>query len=292
MVVVGTPGSFASAPEAVMLASADVSATKRDVLPRRPVASFIAGASNGYFAGVWGTRNRVTLSVLDRNWESAATYEVRGRVAGGTLRARFGSLGRIAVEFRPSGKVTYHRPPKRCVGPVRRTIYGNFVGTIRFRGEQGYTRFNQRGAEGALETAGRWRCNDASSSVDQEGAAMHTVLAAFAAVRLGKLSFRAGTLRSPGKRGLTAFRATSSEQRGRMKIKRSATVFGADRSFVFDEGLNLAVVSPPRPFSGSATYVRNPDGTSSWRGRLRVDFPGAKNRSLANDSFSTRLTQR
>ena len=74
-----------------------------------------------------------------------------------------------------------------------------------------------------------------------------------------------------------------------MKIERSALAFGRDQSFLFDEGLGSATLSPPYPFSGSATFLRGPDGMSSWTGQLRVDFLGASNRSLANDTFSTRL---
>ncbi|MEX2448478.1 MAG: hypothetical protein WD404_07020 [Solirubrobacterales bacterium] len=75
-----------------------------------------------------------------------------------------------------------------------------------------------------------------------------------------------------------------------MTIERAATSLGPERSFVFDPGLGTATVSPPRPFSGSATLTPGPGGTTTWTGSLKVDLPGRKGVPLATPSFTASLT--
>lgn len=278
----------------LVVPASSLGASKKEAPLRNPVASFAVPASNGYVVGVGGGRGRVSLLAIHRSLEGSVSYEVPARVTGEVVRARFGKLGRIAVRFQPSGRVKHRRPPRGCQGRPKRTIPGVFVGAIRFRGEQGYTRLAIGRAKGKMEESPRWRCRsadrgDASRAAKASAAEGTTVLEATSS--RNRLAFSAGLVRPSGKREVAVFNATSNERRGKMLIERSALAIGRDRTLAFDEGLTSATVSPPRPFSGSAAFLTNPDGTTSWTGDLRVDFPGAKNRSLVGDTFTARLSR-
>jgi hypothetical protein len=59
-----------------------------------------------------------------------------------------------------------------------------------------------------------------------------------------------------------------------MRILRFAAALGGSETFVFDESLTSATVRPPFPFTGSGSFLRNPDGSISWTGTLAVSLPG------------------
>jgi hypothetical protein len=107
----------------------------------------------------------------------------------------------------------------------------------------------------------------------------------------GRLAFVAAAYRPPEERGLTLFSASSTERRAGMTIERAAASLGPERTFSFDTGLGTATVSPPRPFSGSATLAPGPGGATAWTGSLKVDLPGRKNVPLATPSFTASLSQ-
>jgi hypothetical protein len=70
------------------------------------------------------------------------------------------------------------------------------------------------------------------------------------------------------------FLAGAGEKMGQMRNLRFAVALSGPESFAFDEALNSATVSPPVPFTGSGSFLRNPDGSTSWTGTLAVDLPG------------------
>lgn len=51
-------------------------------------------------------------------------------------------------------------------------------------------------------------------------------------------------------------------------------VFGPPDGFHWSEDLKHATVSPPPPFSGTATYRALGSRVTHWEGNLHVDFPG------------------
>lgn len=96
-------------------------------------AEFSSKATNGYVVSVEGSGRQVALTVNGHG--GRATYSVRGRASTRQLKGRFGKLGRIALRFEPSGKARQIKPPKRCKGSNRISTKGEFIGTIRFRGD-------------------------------------------------------------------------------------------------------------------------------------------------------------
>jgi hypothetical protein len=272
------------------------SAGAKATLPPRsqPVAELELRGSGGYsLTFVGGGR---TLGLLAfKGLGGIASYETRGRVTPDGIQASFGGLGRVAAEFRPSGRVKRKRPPRGCRGGVRKTYPGVFVGTIRFRGEQGYTRGSANRARGSMEIRPAWRCKGPQGNEDEAGGPGLPDLdgestALQATSTRGRLAFVAAAYRPPEERGLTLFSASSTERRAGMTIERAAASLGPERTFSFDTGLGTATVSPPRPFSGSATLAPGPAGATAWTGSLKVDLPGRKNVPLATPSFTASLS--
>lgn len=260
----------------------------------RPPAEFSLRGSNGYSIRVDGAGRRVNLSVAGGG--GFAEYRVRGRASTERIRARFGNLGRVAVEFRPSGSVWRRVPPSRCKGKARVTRFGVFVGKIRFVGEQGYTRVRAVRARGRSRTSPRWKCKrrrgggKLRKTLDKTSAQSElTVLEAIARQR--RLSFGALSFRSSGEEGVTLFLVASAERRGRMQVSRSAFAFAREQAFTFDEALTSATVSPPKPFEGTGFFRRSPNGRARWTGSLTVSLPGAEDIALTGSRYKARLIQ-
>lgn len=260
----------------------------------QPVAEFELKGSGGYSLTFVGGGRSVALRAT-RGLGATVSYETRGRVTPGGIEATFGALGKVVVEFRPSGRVRRKPPPRRCRGTVRKTYPGVFVGAIRFRGEQGYTRARANRVNGSMELRSAWRCKGGRGGkgearrpqlpdLDGESAVLQ------ATSTRGRLVFGVVAYRPPEERGITLFAASSTERRTGMTIERTAITFGPDRAFAFDVALGTATASPPRPFGGGATLAPGPGGTTAWTGSLKVDLPGRKNVPLATPSFTANLS--
>jgi hypothetical protein len=244
-------------------------------------AEFTLRGSNGYeitvSGGLEGGENSVELSAEGRS--GTVQYTAPGRVTDNGIEASFGKLGRVSVRFRPSGQ----RPP------VVTSRLGSFVGTIRFRGERGYTRVSARRADGGIgdplaNTPQKLVCDfhesDAAHERELESVSLDASPSgagvSFGAFRLfGSWSDRIppagkGTLGG----GRYLFLALSIERARKLSIFRYAAVLGRPEDFVFDDALTTATVRPPSPFTGSGSFLRNPDGSTSWTGTLAVRLPG------------------
>ena len=256
-----------------------------------PQVQFSLRGSNGYGIGVEASGRTVTLTASAG--PMAATYGVPGRTSARGIEARIGSRGRIEVEFHASGSLTRKVPPHRCTGKPRVTRLGTFVGTIRFAGEHRYTKVDAGRARGSVRISPRWKCKPRHSrggrtcKPGSEGPQESIVLDAADAHR--RRAFGAFAERSPGEPGSTLFFASSTERRGRMRVSRFAFASGHERTFIYDVGLVSATVAPPPPFEGSATFQRNPDRSTSWKGSLRVSLPGAPHLALTRPAFDARL---
>lgn len=258
-----------------------------------PQAEFSLDTSNGYSVSVEGTGRKVWLTV-DRGFGSA-TYLTRGTAWSGGIRARFGHFGRVSVRFGPSGKVSRQRPPKRCKGRAAIVRTGVFVGTIRFKGEDGYISIDARRAKGRSSTLPRWRCKGPGgaarvSARSKQGGFETAELKATTAHE--RIAFGALGFRLRGEVSLTFFIAATDERRGSVRIARFALVpSGRARTFPFHRATRSVTVRPPKPFHGSATFERNADGSASWSGSLSVSLPGATV-DLTGPAFKAKLSRK
>lgn len=261
--------------------------------------SFRLPASNGYELTVGGYDSTAFISASkhDRSKHSfgLSTYIARGKVSPTAIHADFGALGRAAMRFQPSGKVTESRHHRHCIGPDHYTIhFGVFVGSVRFRGEGGYTSAKVKRVKGKEITPRLLFCPDTFfEEIRQEQQtrakgkkAKLTRLEA--SLRSGLTATEFGARAMGGKAG---FFAETEESLGALAVFRVAAVRASPATFAFDSALSLAGVTPPSPFSGSASFQRGPSGAKIWAGSLAVSFPGEPGVPLAGPRFRSQLTR-
>lgn len=256
-----------------------------------PQAEFSLVTGDGYSVSVGGSGHTVGLTV--ERGSALTSYVTRGRSSPDGIRARFGRFGRISVRFKPSGRVRRDEPPKRCKGNAAIARTGVFVGTIRFRGEDGYIDIDASRASGSSSTTPRWRCKR-RSRIARISALRNRPSVDTAELRAStpneRVVFDALAVRDPSGPDLTGFFAAATDRRGSVRIARLALVL-SDRAhtFVFDDGLGSATVDPPKPFDGTATFQRNEAGPPTWSGSLSVSLLGAPNLPLTGPTFTARL---
>ncbi|MFT3865356.1 MAG: hypothetical protein QM729_13875 [Solirubrobacterales bacterium] len=269
--------------------------------------SFLAQGTRGYTFGVKVLDHRtleVTATKLALGTgigSVGATYTVPYRRPhdSDAINARIGGLGRIDVRFvRESVK---KEPPflSECHGGKTVIEEGDFVGTISFRGERGYTRVRAHHAFGTITKSPALTCRfhqsktekaEAKKRVEKEEAEIESGssepesegVELKVTAKGGRAGFRGVRIRlrnGPGDGfGLISFDAEASRRRGRIEeASQAGTVFDAGKSFVSPEPrypTREAVIRPGRPFIGSATFRRAPEEPVSWTGDLRVELPG------------------
>jgi hypothetical protein len=244
-------------------------------------ASFELKATNGLSGQVATTGRAVDLILFGHH--EFALYRVKGKVSEQGVSARFGKLGRISVRFHPDGP--HSRAKKECVG--KRFENGVFLGTIEFRGERGYTTVDAsrvRGCLRHLHSRDPLAALRAGASAVEEEREVATLT-----VKAGRRFFRVAGFREPDGSGEAEFTGGVLERRGAMQIGRVGIVPGKAPTFVFDHAKGTATVSPPEPFSGTATFERHPDGTKSWTGSLSVSLLGVDPLPLTGPSFEASL---
>jgi hypothetical protein len=258
---------------------------------------FTVKGSNGYTItvsadpeGPEGSASSVQLTTEGHG--GTAIYIVPGKVTPDSIKARFGRLGRVAVHFQPSGHQRRAKLAKKCFinrPPVVSSRLGSFSGTIRFRGELGYTQVSARRAQGGIgdpitNTSKRRSCDFHQTAAQQkreresvflEASTAGGKLSLFVGRLFGRPSFQALSRRSPASRKARyMFLVGTGERSGRMRILRLAVAIGGPEDFSFNRGLTSATVEPPAPFTGTGSFLRNPDGSTSWTGSLAVSLPG------------------
>lgn len=257
--------------------------------PPRASAFIVLEGSNGYEVLIGTVGRWVVLETLTRR--VSATYMVPGKVTPRGIQARFGRLGRIAVEFAPLGGP--RRGRDRCKRPP--TPLGIFRGRIEFRGEDAYTEVSERSAIGLLFAPKPRHCRRAKArlSARPRRPFLDTRLAAVARRQGSATSF--ALTRRLGNR-LLSLTATREERRGRMRIfRQSSTVVGGENAFIASgPGVRppLAFVVAPKPFSGRALFDGAAAGGSQWSGTLAAWMPGAGKVALAGPDFALSFCRR
>ncbi|HEU4736170.1 MAG TPA: hypothetical protein VFS48_03970 [Solirubrobacterales bacterium] len=249
--------------------------------------------SNGYGISLSGNGGYVSLAVNGHH--AAVQYFARGAAGKGRIKARFGSLGRVALRFHPRGKAHLRREPASdCRGGNSLVQPGVFVGKLDFEGEQGYTGFHANRIKGTVTHTKRQVCKMSGGEEGDEGllASLKGSILRAAADESGT-SFYASRIESKSKPGLSgsAFSATvvESPQPG-FSVFRSIQTTAKDPtafSVVTSHGHVVeATVTPPAPFSGDATYRRAvAEKSETWAGSLAGNFPGLGMVSLAGPKF-------
>lgn len=254
------------------------------------LSGFTVQGSDGYRIQVLTIGPRLVLLGAAKG-QVAATYAVLGRIAGNRITARLGNLGRISVRFY-GFRSSRARGRGGCGQPPRLSEAGLFKGTIRFAGEDGYTKLNARRARGIVIGGGGPDC-EAVSSVTFPFAKITTHLTAVAR-RAGKtVSFEATAFGGDRRLVVTG---SLQERRGNMRILRVASaIVGGEHAFVatpIGERPAHATLEPPKPFSGTGVFQEGPALTNSWTGSIAAWLPGAGTVRLAGPRFASSFCRR
>jgi hypothetical protein len=266
------------------------------VSPESHLAIAHLSGSNGYriIIAALGPRN---VALLATRRGSSVSYYVRAPFHGKRIDARFGKLGRISVRFEPDGPLQHRNEPvgPLCKGPYTATNQpGRFVGTIRFRGERGFTTVRRSTVRTTVVHSSRLVCKRPPESKVREPKDNATSLSAVTRGNPEGPRFTAYSV--PAEGGLQAdgpnFSASVTDRRPSMIVTHSAGASdGPDAFAVTPLGAvpATATVSPPSPFEGSATLTKSPGGATSWTGDLSVELPGRGTLDLTGRSFAAKL---
>ncbi|MBN9492072.1 hypothetical protein J0H33_01800 [bacterium] len=264
---------------------------------------FTLEGTNGFSVSVKvRNRRRLTLSASKGSLfsSSQARYELLAPQAPGSdeIVARLGRLGRIDVRFVPKSVKEAKYLPDHCRGDKTIIEQGRFVGRIAFRGERGFTRVHAAGATGLVTKIPPRICHTPASQAKKERRQKAAAKRAKEELAGGGGTFQEIALgvRTGRKAGFIAVRLAIQEKKNTKKsFSMSSFVVGArihrgkikelsTATDLLEPGSNFkvtdpqhptagAVIEPPPPFSGSATFSRESAHQVSWTGDLRVELP-------------------
>jgi hypothetical protein len=288
-----------------------VAVRDRAAASRLPVRGAItvelkAHVKANYEVTVYGYVDRVEVRI-ERGSETSrahqvATYSVPGTIGEGGFKARWGSLGDVAMAFTPhtpSGHIPHHD----CHSNSLR-IHGAYDGHLLFEGEEGYVhidishavgemRFDRGLCPGERAAARAAAASPGSSRLPQRrlrpGREEAVSLDAFD--RRASVNFQAYSSREvQDARRSNRFIAQKDESVGEITIHRESDLYGAaPPAFVYDLRRGLAHVRPPAPFTGSARFSRRTRGRPQWSGSLQVSLLGGGVIPLTGSAFHVGL---
>ena len=236
-----------------------------------PPGGFRLHASNGYGLTVVSfhkpNTERGEVLVLAHARGSAVLYFTRAIVTDTSIEADLGAVGKIDVDFVPSGRARMER--SECGGRPVAVDSGRYMGTIDFQGEQGYSEAHATSARGDAKFTLSLVCGEVRS----EGFGGHSPGALLKVRRpaSARIGFEARK-NSPSR--VARFSASIDERRGPLAVTRAVAAEAGPVAFDYDVPGGTAMVAPPAPFDGTAFYRRAPGGRVTWHGNLSVDFPG------------------
>jgi hypothetical protein len=263
--------------------------------------SFQLPGTHGYRLAVGGKGATAFISAGQpgatlRSGKAWSTYIARGRVSPTAIRASFGELGKVAMRFRPSGRVIHSKPRRHCRGANRYTIrLGVFVGSVRFRGEGDYTSARAHRVKGKVVTPPSLHCanlpvgtghRDDARTTPRHRRLPRTTLFAHWRSGVAAMYFVA-----VADRAKTRYLAAIQRTEGALAIYRTAFRVAPPSTFASDSALSFATVNPLAPFSGSGSLRRGSDGSRIWSGSLAVSFPGEPDVPLTGTPFKTQLAR-
>jgi hypothetical protein len=198
-----------------------------------------------------------------------------------------GTLGVVDVEVQPSEHLETVRPA--CAEPT--TTEGlAYMGTIAFHGEEGFTDAEATRLPLRFQPLFDLLCGVPTGGSTELGRGS-------AAVEMNAESKGGPRLtldqNHPGVR--VEYEAKVREVEGAVKVVRTVSGHLPARVLRHSPSLESASFAPGSPFSGRATYKGKSlprearPGRGTWRGSLKVDFPGRADVRLAGPSFSASI---
>jgi hypothetical protein len=250
---------------------------------------FEVEASNGYSIFALASNQRadgrgeVVLIVSGKH--AGAVYTAPAQLTATSLEADLGALGSISIESIPSGKRRSFRT--RCEEGSKVSYEPQrYRGNFEFHGEEGYTEAASGAPRERIPRLYQAEClTDSSLEVggdDVPGAGLR-LHSGRGGLKLDLTARKNG----PGKR--TQLRVGVREERAGISISREISQRADVDAFDYDPLLRRAVLAPPAPFSGSASFHRGAAPGSRWSGDLAVDLPGRSNVALTGPRVKATL---
>lgn len=216
----------------------------------------------------------------------SAIYLAPAKVEPTAIEADLGPVGRVDVDFEPSG------PPERVYARCEEfgsVLFepGFWVGTIVFEGEEGFTRVEVARTKATLDPffelggCGATLIGE-TSRPDVEGARL---IARFASAH--ETRFLQANKNRQGAR--VHLEADVEERHDGLVVDRQTDGYFPSAAFGFGPSLRTATLAPPGPFAGHATFHRNAKPANRWTGNLTADFPGRADVPLAGRGFKAAL---
>src|SRR5436853_751528 len=246
--------------------------------------------THGYEVQVLGTsksifeHGAVYVYVTSRN--AAVIYIAPANVTGTTIDADLGPLGRISVAFQPEGEPETIRSNCAGGGGSVDVQPGSWIGTVDLTGEEGFTHAEASSVKASASPFLHLVCGGVGIG-EATGKGIPGARLIARAPMEKESRFLQVNQNRPG--GPVRVEASTVEQPHRLGVSREVVYRYRGNSFDFDAKLRSAVLAPPAPFSGLATFHRDAKPRNQWSGSLLLDFPGRANVPMAGGHFKAAL---
>ena len=253
-------------------------------------ASYVTvNGTKGFQITIVRANGRVQLTASKGN-TSAIYIDRSAKAPADRIMARFPGLGEISLRFHPTAEV--QELPPFCRGRPPTKQAGIFRGTIRFKGERGFTQVVASRVRGYMYHSFKEVCRRSESGLFDDPVSGYS-LTATARSHGGEVSFNAfRSTEDSMTQGDTHYSVVMSERRSGMIIGRTAFVRASPNTYVV-EGPSTqpdsATVAPPAPFSGDASFHWISGMTAEWSGSLSVELPGAGIVPLTGAPFKSEI---
>jgi len=252
-------------------------------------AAFKVDASNGYKILAYAFSRRVDgkgdVILFVGGRKGAVTYFAPATVTPAAIRADLGSLGHIDLQFHPSGVVK--QESSDCDKKPIPFDAGTYQGTFEFRGEEQYTEAETTSAHLLIRPILNLVCGGVSQGETGGYGTRGARLRLFRHNGERRIALQFNKNRQGAR---ARFEASIKERKGKIAITRDVVGRAIPGSaFAFADDLQTATLSPPTPFSGSATFHRDATPANRWTGNLTVDFPGEANVALTGPKVRATL---
>ena len=234
---------------------------------------------------------------------SATIYKLPMRLARrpDEIKARLGRLGRIDMRFVADSVSEEPATGPACNGPDSVFEKGHWVGLIVFHGEQAYTRVDAHRAKGEISKIPALTCHEPNPNSaemkklereleeleDKEGETeaeeaegfQQLALTALVGEEVALVASRTSGEMKGKKVSMSTFAVVGKRRVGRIEeTSLDFLLYEPGSDFMLpdpEQPTSGALLKPPAPFSGTATFRRHPAGEqATWTGDLKVDLPG------------------
>jgi hypothetical protein len=270
-----------------LLAPLSATATDSDL---KHAFAFRVAANNGYsilaLAESQRADGRGDIALFVDGKGGGATYLAPATLTATRIDADLGSLGRVALDVVPSGRKRKLR--SRCGDGREAATFEpqSYRGIFEFHGEEGYADAVTSSPREYTHLFLDLLCGGAVSGefggADLPGARLR--------LRSRRGSFRLALQANENHPGARArLEVETREEHQGIEIARSRALWAGSGAFAFDPRLRMAMLAPPAPFSGHASYRRAAAPANRWSGNLTVDLPGRSNLSLTGPGVAATL---